>query len=65
LQAHSPAELAALDEFQHVVTSVRSALPDRLPPIEDFVTMPQWQRLASGAAAVLAIIEASHDTETA
>jgi len=65
LDVHSPPELAALDDFQRVITSVRSDLPERLPPIEDFVTMPQWQRFASGAAAALAKIESSHDATSA
>lgn len=62
LQVHPAVELAALDDFQRVVAAVRSELPDRLPPIEDFITLPQWERLASGAAAALAVIESSHET---
>ena len=65
LQVHPDAELAALDSFQCVVTTVRAELPDRLPPIEDFITMPQWERLASGAAAALTVIESSHETTAA
>ena len=65
LQVHPAVELAALDDFQRVVATVRSELPDRLPPIEDFIIMPQWKRLASGAAAALAVIESSHETHAA
>src|SRR3954454_22604477 len=53
LATHPAAELAALDAFHHIVAGVRSELPDDLPPIEDFITMPQWDRLASGAAVAL------------
>jgi hypothetical protein len=60
-EMHSPAELAALDEFQRVVVKVRAELPDRLPEISNFVSTPQWQRLALAAAAALGTVENSGD----
>ena len=58
-EAHSAAELAALDTFQRVVARILSELPEPLPPIEDFITTPQWERLASAAAAALAVIQSA------
>ena len=57
LEVHPPYELAALDDFQHLVKTVRLELPDRLPKIHEFITTTQWERLASGASATLAVLE--------
>jgi hypothetical protein len=55
--AFGPAELEALHQFNDVLDEVCGETPQKLPPLDEFLSSSSWRKLSDGAQAALAALD--------